>query len=142
MTKEEKYAKEILKIVKESGWHPAVLKSNGKPVNCTGFPCKDCLLKGCGSCNKAYRKWCEQEYVEFDWSKVPVDTPIWVWDGDGSKVIRHFAAYKNECVMAFPDGCTSLSLGEFDSLTPWEHGEPLTASEIENLEDRWKEKLL
>ena len=49
----------------------------------------------------------ECEEPEIDWSKVNVDTPILVGEGDGEWVKRYFAEYKDGIVYAWCGGSTS-----------------------------------
>ena len=63
----------------------------------------------------AFIKWVNSEYKEpeIDWNKVPVDTPIYVWDNcdNGSTYKRYFAGYDkiNNMIIAFDNGGTSWS---------------------------------
>lgn len=50
-------------------------------------------------------KECEEPKV--DWSKVKIDTPILVGEGDGDWVKRYFAEYKDGIVYAWCGGSTS-----------------------------------
>ena len=49
----------------------------------------------------------EYKEPEVDWSKVNVDTPILVGEGDGDWVKRYFAEYKDGIVYAWCGGSTS-----------------------------------
>ena len=49
----------------------------------------------------------ERKELEVDWSKVNVDTPIRVGEGDGEWVKRYFAEYKDGIVYAWCGGSTS-----------------------------------
>ena len=49
----------------------------------------------------------ECEELKVDWSKVNVDTPILVGEGDGEWVKRYFAEYKDGIVYAWCGGSTS-----------------------------------
>lgn len=45
---------------------------------------------------------------QFDWTKVPVDTPVWVrQNNDEHWVERHFSNYKNDKFYCWDDGKTS-----------------------------------
>lgn len=56
----------------------------------------------------SYAKLVEDEKEpEVDWSKVNVDTPILVGEGDGEWVKRYFAEYKDGVVYAWCGGSTS-----------------------------------
>lgn len=45
-----------------------------------------CALIGCNNCNIEVKNWLDQPYekpkIEIDWSRVPVDTPVLVWNDD------------------------------------------------------------
>ena len=112
MLNKEKYAKEILDIVCQDGTIPAVV--NNVPIKCTDVSdCHDCKLYYNDDCINAFIKWVNSEYKEreIDWSKVPVDTPIYVWDNcdNGSTYKRYFAGYDkiNNMIIAFDNGGTS-----------------------------------
>ena len=66
---------------------------------------EDCMIEWC------YAKLAEDEgepkEPEVDWSKVNVDTPILVGEGDGDWVKRYFAEYKDGVVYAWCGGSTS-----------------------------------
>ena len=48
--------------------------------------------------------------LPFDWSKVPVDTPILVRDSENDEWLhRHFAKFEDDYVYAWEDGRTSWS---------------------------------
>ena len=70
------------------------------------------------------KEWANSEYTEreIDWNKVPVDTPIYVWDESSPKHTykRHFAGYSRESnkIMAFDNGRTSWTGG---TLAKWDH---------------------
>ena len=49
----------------------------------------------------------ERKEFEVDWSKVKIDTPILVGEGDGDWVKRYFAEYKDGIVYAWCGGSTS-----------------------------------
>lgn len=111
MLNKEKYAKEILDIVCQDGVNPAVI--DNIPVNCLGTECHRCQFYDT-YCVGAFVKWANSEYKEreIDWSKVPVDTPIYVWNNNDNKTYkRHFAEYDkiNNMIIAFDNGGTSWS---------------------------------
>lgn len=51
-----------------------------------------------------------EEVPEVDWSKIPVDTPIWIVDGKNVHK-RHFNKFENNYVHHWPDGKTSFTAG-------------------------------
>ena len=59
--------------------------------------------------------WLDEEYQEpeVDWSKVAVDTPILVRDGDEEWNRAHFAYYKNGKVYAWSGGKTSWTASSY-----------------------------
>ena len=121
MLNKEKYANEILDIVCQDGVNPAVI--DNIPVNCLGTECHRCQFYDT-YCVGAFVKWANSEYKEreIDWSKVPVDTPIYVWDNNDNRTYkRHFAGYNkvNNMIIAFDNGGTSWSSGA--TTTRWIH---------------------
>ena len=84
-------------------------------------------IRGCGNCpecdfndgsnifhcKKARLAWLRaeaDEEPETDWSKVPVDTLIWVRDRDGATwKPRYFARYENGLIYTWANGATSWS---------------------------------
>ena len=83
---------------------------------CIDFVCQhilkieDCDYIGCSRCNMLQMIWLMEDYEEpeVDWSKVEVDTPILVRQGNNGKWLeRHFAKYEDGDVYAWVDGQTS-----------------------------------
>ena len=122
MLNKEKYAKEILDIVCSGN---DIGKRNGHLYPCANINCSDCEFNKCDTsvCNEEFTKWANSEYKEqeIDWSKVPVDTPIYVWDSDSNTYKRHFAGYANDKIIAFTDGATSWSNDGYK--TEWNHAQ-------------------
>ena len=105
----EKYADEIkrysdLQVLCDEIKIPFILKPIGK--SCA----RDI---DCDTCQILTMLWLLEEYeepkeLETDWSKVEVDTPIFVRQGKNGKWLeRHFAKYENGDVYAWVDGQTS-----------------------------------
>ena len=120
MLNKEKYAKEILDIVCSGN---DVGKRNGHLYPCANVKCSDCEFNK--SCNEEFTKWANSEYKEpeIDWNKVPVDTPIYVWDDNDNRTYkRHFAGYDkvNNMIIVFNDGTTSWSS---ITTTKWDNAE-------------------
>lgn len=45
-----------------------------------------------------------------DWTKVPVDTKVWVRDADDAEwLLRHYAGYSNGLYCTYPEGYTSFT---------------------------------
>ena len=111
MLNKEKYAKEILDIVC-AGY--GIAKQNGHLQPCRRTVCSNCDFNTTLGCSEEMQKWANSEYKEreIDWSKVPVDTPIYVWDNNDNRTYkRHFAGYDkiNNMIIAFDNGGTSWS---------------------------------
>ena len=59
-----------------------------------------------------------------NWSEVPVDTPIYVWDdGNEKKLKRYFAFYKDGRVHTWGSGATSWSINDKDYVSDWDYAE-------------------
>lgn len=100
---------------------------NGIPVDCTDSACDHCDLYPCGENYKdKLRKWLEEEQIAFevDWTKVPVDTPIKVWDHMGQeKIIQHFSGYDEDgYIYVWCGGRTSHTTSDCQ---PWNYAELL-----------------
>lgn len=128
MTNKEKFAKEIIEIAC-IGESLAVI--NGMPAVCIGTMCGECDFLG-KSCNEKIKEWANREYVEppVDWSKVAVDTPILVRDGEEGKWLRrYFANYENGTVYAWECGATSWS-SSIGSVRNWEYAKLAESEEL------------
>nr|WP_142411409.1 hypothetical protein [Clostridium sp. Marseille-P7770] len=111
MLNKEKFAKEIVELavnVKDVG------VVNGKPCSCSDTFCADCDFH-CDTCTEELKEWANSEYkeLEIDWERVPVDTPVLVWDfDDRAKRRRYYAGRNGIKFMAFDFGATSWSCDE------------------------------
>ena len=73
------------------------------------------LAKSEDKCEKT-----SEEEPEVDWSKVAVDTPILVRDGDNEEWNkRYFARYENGTIYVWCDGRTSWSAYDNSDVTDW-----------------------
>ena len=119
MLNKEKYAKEIIDISCD-GY--GIAKQNGHLQPCRCTVCSNCDFNTDLDCAEEMQKWANSEYKEreIDWNKVPVDTPIYVWN-DGNTYKRYFAGYDkiNNMIIAFDNGGTSWSSGA--TTTRWIH---------------------
>ena len=109
----EKYADEIREYIGENFCadfvKPHILKSRG----CTNTSCDQCKMQ--------QTIWLLEDYKEpeVDWSKVEVDTPILVRQGeDGEWLKRHFAEYECGTVYAWKDSRTSWTE---EDVTEWKY---------------------
>lgn len=129
MTNYEYYKKDIEKLAR-FGIEVALKKDADKIVPCTDIACDECLFH-LGTCADKKLQWADEEYAEpeVDWSKVPVDTKIWVRDSKCEEwVPRYFAKYENGVFGAWNSGATSFSAE--DSVTNWKYAK--LAEEVEN----------
>lgn len=70
--------------------------------------------------NKAADKWNKDNTPTVDWTKVKVDTPIYVSTIGNIWHPRYFAKFKDEKVYAWSDGKTSFTV-ECNEVTSWEY---------------------
>ena len=125
MLNKEKYAKEIIDISCD-GY--GIAKQNGHLQPCRYTACSKCDFNTTLCCPEEMRKWANSEYKEreIDWSKVPVDTPIYVWDNYEDKIYkrkRYFAEYdtNNDKIIAFTEGQTSWTSDQ--NIMVWDNAE-------------------
>ena len=126
MTNWEFYEDEIIKIMKEEGVSCAVSKKTGEPFACgtLAVNCKECIFneKIGESCKTARTEWFAEEHQDVDWTKVKVDTPIYVTNTkDKNWRPRHFAKFENGKVYAFLNGVTSWSAEDVDYIYGWRY---------------------
>ena len=114
MLNKEKFAKEIVEIA-INGNSNKIAVVDGKPCICGNTRCHDCDFFNGGTCIKELNEWANSEYEEseIDWDKVPVDTPVLVWDNDNKyKKKRYYAGRDGIKFMTFDFGATSWSCDE------------------------------
>ena len=95
--------------------------ADGKVFECDF--CNHCIFCEDGHCTENRLKWLQQKYIykepEVDWTKVEVDTPIWVRDSeDVNWKKRYFAGYLLGKVHAFYDASSSES---YACIYPWNY---------------------
>lgn len=77
------------------------------------------------------------ERKEIDWSKIPIDTKIWVKDFENNNWIpRYFAKYENGKVFAYDYGRTSWSCGD-ESPLGWDYAKLPEEPKKENSHITW-----
>ena len=92
-----------------------------------------CTNTGCVKCHLYQMIWLLEDYEEpeTDWSKVAVDTPIFVrYDEKAEWFKRHFAKYEHGLVYAWKDSCTSWTVLHDSEVTAWPYAK-LAESEEE-----------
>lgn len=62
--------------------------------NCGDVICANCLFSTSDNCRKAKKDWLDQPAFDpekdIDWERVPVDTPVLVWNTDTDKELRRY----------------------------------------------------
>ena len=122
MTNKEKYRNEIIELAANTALFGL---KNGKPAICKEIKCEECDFYESDSCKGStynFREWLNSEYVEppVDWSKVAVDTPIFVRDSEKEMWRkRHFAKYEDNTVYAWHEGATSWSTYNSSDIDYW-----------------------
>lgn len=133
MTNKEKYGDKIIDLA-TAGIGVFTLK-NGEPELCGKIKCEDCDFHKSNSCKTSkytFLEWLNSEYVEppIDWSKVPVDTPIWVRDSEEEMWRkRHFAKFKNGIVYTWSGGLTHWTVNSSSDTNDWKMAK-LAESEV------------
>lgn len=123
MTNREKYAEQIINMAVND--IKITVDKEGRLSDCFAINCKDCAWSSCDQCRKKFREWLEQEYVEpvVDWSKVPVDTKVFVRDYDSQPWRpRYFAKFENGRIYTWNDGRSSFTALEPRATSWWNQG--------------------
>ena len=127
MTNREKYAEKILDIALTCSC--IAVDKKGKLYKCNELECKECIFsrveRSEPSCKEKTKDWSEQEYVEppVDWSKVPVDTKVYVRDSDSDPwKPRYFAKFENGKIYTWNDGRSSFTSLEPRTTSWWNQG--------------------
>lgn len=113
MLNKEKFKEEIWEIAC-NGEALALDKNTGNLCSCSELSCLDCTFSndyGNGTaCYANCRDWCNSEYKELkiDWSKVPIDTPIYVKFSRSWKP-RYFDKSTEDGIYYFSAGRTSFT---------------------------------
>ena len=126
MTNYDYYIDEIMEYI-------GVNKNTGKVVCCLNdesFDCNDCVFNDIKCCKGAKKTWLESEYQStVDWSKVKIDTPIYVKIRSTDKwTPRYFAEYLDGEVYAWNDGKTSFTT---TARVPWNYAKLAIKEESE-----------
>ena len=122
MTNREKYAEQIIDMAINN--ITIAVDEKGRPCNCNEIRCADCMLND-RPCKEMLKKWSEQEYIEppVDWSKVPVDTKVYVRDLDSDPwKPRYFAKFEDGKIFAWTNGATSFSKNSVCDSSWWNQG--------------------
>ncbi len=80
---------------------------------CNVTDCADCLFHEFDNCKKEKDEWLDQPVLDpetdIDWERVPIDTPVIVWNSAFNQSNRYFAGIDGECFIAYSNGGTSWS---------------------------------
>lgn len=96
------------------------------PANIIGNSCSTVELTDTQKAIELVQDWHKEHTLKIDWSKVPIDARVIVWDNDlkNYKVKRHFAKFENGEIYAWNNGETSWS-SEKDKycVSKWDNAE-------------------
>lgn len=91
----------------------AVDKNTNEVKSCAKTLCAKCLFCESGNCEKAKSEWVDQPALDpekdIDWERVPIDTPVIVWNSDSNQNNRYFAGIDGEYFSTYSNGGTSWS---------------------------------
>lgn len=134
MLNKEKFAKEIIEIV-TNGKDLGVV--NGRPYSCDEICCADCDFH-CDTCSGGIKEWANSEYkeIEIDWERVPVDTPVLVWDiSNKDKKKRYYAGREYGYFTTFENGVTKWSSDDGTTIA-WKNCELAREEDIKKYRKR------
>lgn len=135
MTNYEKYRDEILKFNYTSNNGPDEFCNNFVEPNILKPMGKGCLDVNCAYCRILMSVWLMDEYKEpeVDWSKIPVDTKIYVKDNIYDNwTKRYFARYEKGKIYAWNSGYTSWSAYGEDDATYWKYAKLAEEEKVKN----------
>lgn len=110
MKNKEKFADILLDLLVNNE-RVAISRETGEPCACIDNPCNICLRKYNKCDAESLRRWLEEEYEpKVDWSKVAVDTKVYVRDREEDEWMpRYFSEFKDGRVYVWMDGTTSFT---------------------------------
>lgn len=123
MTNLEKYKDEIINFNDED---QDICEDFIKKRILSSFGYTECKEVSCDKCHMLQFIWLQEEYEEpkepeVDWSKVEVDTPIYVRDNRETPWMRrYFAKYENGKIFVWIDGKASWTSEEYS--VPYVYG--------------------
>lgn len=91
---------------------------------CEVMKCEECLFEKAVSCKAACIRWLQEEAEEpkIDWSKIPIDTPIYVRNNESQEwMIAHFAKYEHWRIYAWDKGTTSHTAQNNEFCSSWNY---------------------
>lgn len=115
----EKYGNEIIQLARDSANYCAdfIIPNVLEPMDF------DCDNLSCDACHCLFSLWLLNDYKEseIDWSKISVDTKVYVKDNENDKWIkRYFAKYGKGKVYTWMYGGTSWNSDETE-IECWEY---------------------
>lgn len=129
MKNREKYSDQIIKTILNSETCD-FMKSVVIPLYIDGRESSEdfCKTRSCEGCSKLFAFWLDGDYNKppTDWSKVPVDTLVRVWDTRTYEcVLRYFKGIDDSKptrkYVAWAQGATSVTA--YGQVTHWKHCE-------------------
>ena len=91
----------------------AIDEDTNEVKNCRDVLCANCLFYTSDDCMEAKKDWLDQPVLDpekdIDWERVPIDTPVIVWNSDSNQNDRYFAGIDGEYFSAYSNGGTSWS---------------------------------
>lgn len=132
MTNFEKYRDEIIKIQKYSANNclDFVIPNVLEPMDF------DCDNISCDTCHRLFSVWLLNEYkepeeTEVDWSKIPINTKIYVKDKEKDKWLkRYFARYEKGEIYAWSSDHTSWNAYNRNDTKSWKYAKLAEDEEI------------
>lgn len=119
----------------------AIDKDANEIESCRDVICANCLFYTSDDCMKAKKDWLDQPVFDpekdIDWSKVPVDTPVLVWNTDSEQYRRYFSGIKDGRFGAYTDGRTSWS-SITGSIRYWFHCKLYRPEDVEKYRKKGK----
>lgn len=116
MKNREKYKNELIKVCKSGGFKSKELMKFFNDYVVPTYKCGNYEVINAEKVALLTALWLDEEYQEpeVDWSKVNVDDPILVRDGDDEEWNRaHFACYEDGKVHAWSGGKTSWTASSY-----------------------------
>lgn len=121
----------------------AVDKNTNEVKSCAIMFCTKCLFYGLDGCGKVKSEWLDQPAFDpekdIDWERVPIDTPVLVWDSELYPAKRYFYGVNNGCFGTYRNGCTSWSSTTGDCYY-WKHCKLYRPEDVEKYRKKEAEK--
>ena len=123
MIYKEKYKDKLFDWFCKERYMPAIV--NGEYKECSSTKCSECELFDLNlDCTTVFNNLLNSKVKEIDWTKVPVDTPVYVRDENDhpwrKRHFKKFDAHNNEYpYRSYDDGRTSWSSDSSEQVCGW-----------------------